>query len=132
MSAQLHIRGAAHSIVHRVLNQHFRDARGATAAAVLPEAPSTIDAEFLNALPPELRAEVMAQEALEQARRMRQQQSAAAPAPGGGAATDAAGAAAEVDPATFLASLDPHLRRAVLLEQDEEMLNSLPADLQAE
>lgn len=74
----------------------------------------------------------MAQEALEQARRLRQQQSAAAPATGGGAATDAAGAAAEIDPATFLASLDPHLRRAVLLEQDEEMLNSLPADLQAE
>ena len=149
----------------RVLNQHFRESRAAAAVASVPQDVSTtISSEFLDALPPEMRAEVLAQEALERARRAQQQQqqqaaaAAAAQAAGNegeapaagenqpvapgistaGAAAAAPGAAAgaggmmDLDPAAFLASLDPQLRETVLLEQGEEMLDILPPDLRAE
>lgn len=122
-----------------VLNQHFRETRAA-AAPPNQEVPTSINAEFLDALPPELRAEVLAQEAMEAART----RAAANPAASGtttaavpetaGQAGQAAGAEAaadiaEMDPVAFLASLDPHLRQTVLLEQGEEMLGALPPDM---
>lgn len=125
---------------------------------------TTISSEFLDALPPEMRAEVLAQEALERARRRQQEQqqaaasgsrnsgdsAASAPAEGAAVAAEAtedgqaaagpvegaasAGNAAmmDLDPAAFLATLDPQLREVVLLEQGEEMLDVLPPDLRAE
>lgn len=38
----------------------------------------------------------------------------------------------ELDPASFFATLDPSLRETLLLEQDDETLSTLPADLVAE
>lgn len=83
----------------------------------------------------------MAQEALERARQLRQDATAnARTSAENGDATAASGQSREVgnggvlelDPATFLASLDPQLRQTVLLEQGEEMIGGLPPDLLAE
>lgn len=145
-----------------VLNQHFRETRAASAAArasgsaaggsaaagtsadgaAAPIAvPEGVSSEFLDALPPELRAEVLAQEAEAQARARRLQQAAqrAAAAPTAGGEEQDANAApvppqdmALIDPATFLASLDPGLRETILLDQGEEMLGALPPNLLAE
>lgn len=108
-----------------VLNQHFRERRPAPSAA---NAPTEINSEFLDALPPDIRAEVLQQEAVEQSRRDRE-----AAARAEREAAEAAGAlapqAAELDPASFLQSLDPELRNQVLMEQEEDFLQSLPGDI---
>ncbi|RDB16805.1 E3 ubiquitin-protein ligase TOM1-like [Hypsizygus marmoreus] len=93
-----------------VLNQHVRDQR---AARIERPADSQISSEFLDALPPEIRAEIIQQEALQRAR---------APT----------GTAAEIDNASFIASLDPSLRQAVLMEQDEGFIQTLPSHMLAE
>ncbi|KAF8070121.1 hypothetical protein FPV67DRAFT_1579109 [Lyophyllum atratum] len=93
-----------------VLNQHVRDQR---AARVERPADSQISSEFLDALPPEIRAEIIQQEAVQRAR---------APT----------GAPAEIDNASFLASLDPTLRQTVLMEQDEGFIQTLPSHMLAE
>jgi E3 ubiquitin-protein ligase HUWE1 len=100
-----------------VLNQHVRDQR---AARVERPADSQISTEFLDALPPDIRAEILQQEAMERERR-RAEESAAAPR-----------GPAEIDPASFIASLDPTLRQAVLMEQDEGFIASLPSHMLAE
>ncbi|KAI0644511.1 hypothetical protein C8Q79DRAFT_912719 [Trametes meyenii] len=102
-----------------VLNQHVRDQR---AAQVERPADSQISAEFLEALPPEIRAEIIQQEALERAQRTRAEQ----------AATQPAGAPADIDPATFIASLDPQLRQVVLMDSDDVFIQSLPSHMIAE
>ena len=72
-----------------MLNQHFRETRAARAPPT-QRVPTTISSEFLDALPPEMRAEVLAQEALERARIHAQEQAAAQPAQGSQAAASAA------------------------------------------
>lgn len=102
-----------------VLNQHVRDQR---AARVERPPDSQISDEFLNALPPEIRAEIIQQERQEQARRRAEE----AAAPGDN------GAPAEIDPASFIASLDPQLRQTVLLDSDDGFIQSLPSFMIAE
>ncbi|KAJ8696871.1 E3 ubiquitin-protein ligase tom1 [Pleurotus ostreatus] len=99
-----------------VLNQHVRDQR---AARVERPPDSQISSEFLDALPPEIRAEIIQQERVEQARRRAEQ---AAPNQG----------PADIDPASFIASLDPHLREVVLLDQEDGFLQTLPSHILAE
>lgn len=102
-----------------VLSQHIRDQR---TSQVQRPADSQISSEFLDALPPDLRAEIIHQEALERARIH-------------GETTRGAGATrgpTEIDPASFIASLDPTLRQAVLLDQDDGFIQSLPSDMIAE
>eukprot|EP00913_Durusdinium_trenchii_P020600 g19348.t1 len=70
-----------------------------------------IDAVVLEALPPDIREEVLREEA---ARNRRAPQSN------------------EMDNASFIASLDPLLREEVLLSAPEEVLRTLPAELVAE
>lgn len=111
-----------------VLNQHFRETRAATMPTG-QDVPSSINSEFLDALPPELRAEVLAQEALE---RSRNRQTDTGAGDGPAAEADPAGNQGmpmEIDPATFLASLDPQLRQSVLLEHGGDMLGTLPPDM---
>ncbi|KAJ2975624.1 hypothetical protein NUW54_g11701 [Trametes sanguinea] len=103
-----------------VLNQHVRDQR---AAQVERPADSQISAEFLDALPPDIRAEIIQQEAMERAQRTRTEQ-AVPPA--------AAGAGVELDPASFIASLDPQLRQVVLMDSDDVFIQSLPSHMVAE
>ncbi|KAL4252810.1 UPL family protein [Abortiporus biennis] len=103
-----------------VLNQHVRDQR---AARVERPADSQISDEFLDALPPELRAEIIQQEAIERARRQAEQ-SVTQDAP--------AAAPADIDPASFIASLDPQLRQVVLMDSDDVFIQSLPSHMIAE
>ncbi|MCO5550877.1 hypothetical protein L7F22_004371 [Adiantum nelumboides] len=114
-----------------VLNQHFRERRAAEAAAravagggsSTRQESSSIAPEFLEALPPEIRAEVIQQEAVENQRRRREERR--------GEDTSARGPS-DIDPASFLASLNPDLRGAVLMEQDQSFLNSMPAVMRQE
>jgi E3 ubiquitin-protein ligase HUWE1 len=105
-----------------VLNQHVRDQR---AARVERPPDSQISDEFLNALPPEIRAEIIQQERQEQARRRAEE---AAPSGDNGPAA----APAEIDPASFIASLDPQLRQTVLLDSDDGFIQTLPSFMIAE
>ena len=109
-----------------VLMGQLADQRSQAAAA--GEEPSDISREFLDALPPEIREELLQQEA--QDRRRREQEEAR----GQSAANNPQSTtrAEEMDPASFLASLDPTLRQAVLAEQDDDVLNQLPASIAAE
>jgi len=106
-------------IREEVINQHVRDQR---AARVERPADSQISPEFLDALPPEIRAELIQQERMEQSRHP------AVPAPPSGPP----GVPAEIDPASFIASLDPHLRQVVLMDSDDGLLQTLPSYMIAE
>ncbi|KAG1839040.1 hypothetical protein DFJ58DRAFT_860626 [Suillus subalutaceus] len=106
-------------IREEVINQHVRDQR---AARVERPADSQISPEFLDALPPEIRAELIQQERIEQSRH--------APAPA--AAQGPPGVAADIDPASFIASLDPQLRQVVLMDSDDGLLQTLPSYMIAE
>ena len=97
-------------------------------AAVAGEEPTEINREFLDALPPDIREEILQQEARERRQREREEQRAQAIANG----TAPPPRVEEMDTASFFASLDPVLRNAVLLEQDEDMLAQLPAAIAAE
>jgi E3 ubiquitin-protein ligase HUWE1 len=103
-----------------VLNQHVRDQQ---AARVERPPDSQISSEFLDALPPEIRAEIIQQEALERSRRRPEESAARAPA---------SGEPADIDPASFIASLDPRLRQAVLMDQDDGFIQTLPSHMIAE
>ncbi|CAG8574804.1 10676_t:CDS:2, partial [Dentiscutata heterogama] len=101
-----------------VLNQHLPPERR-NRPPVTSGAGDAISTEFLAALPDDLREEIIQQEeALEQERIIRHRTSEPA--------------AAEMDTASFFASLDPQLRQTVLLEQDEMVLASLPPAIVAE
>lgn len=96
-------------------------------AAAAGEEPTDINREFLEALPPDIREELLQQEASDRRRREREEARERR-----GPADAAAARAEEMDPASFLASLDPTLRQAVLMEQDEEVLALLPQAIAAE
>jgi E3 ubiquitin-protein ligase HUWE1 len=88
------------------------------------------DAEFLAALPEEMREEIIATSRQERRRREREaeRRRAAASGPIGGTAQ-----AEEMDIPSFLASLENgDLRRSILMDADEDVLRQLPADLVAE
>ena len=109
-----------------VLLQQLAEQR--SQAQTAGEEPTDISREFLEALPAEIREELLQQEAQDRRRREREENRRRT-ATGGGAA---AARAEEMDPASFLASLDPHLRQAVLLEQDDDVLAQLPPTIAAE
>ncbi|MBW0460652.1 hypothetical protein O181_000367 [Austropuccinia psidii MF-1] len=112
-----------------VLNQHFREQRPIREELSVP-VPSSISTDFLDALPPEIRAEVLRSEAADQERRRREEDLTRRATTATN--TRSAAESSEVDPAAFLASLDPSLREAVLLEQDESFISTLPSNLLAE
>ena len=95
-------------------------------AAAAGEAPSEISHEFLEALPAEIREELLQQEAQDRRRREREEARRQQQAAGGGPRAE------DMDPASFLASLDPTLRQNVLAEQNEDILAHLPAEIAAE
>ncbi|KAI4146828.1 MAG: hypothetical protein LQ341_001971 [Variospora aurantia] len=108
-----------------VLMHQLAEQRSQAVAA--GETPSDISREFLEALPPDIREELLQQEAQDRRRREREEERRRRAAENGAPAR-----AEEMDPASFLASLDPGLRQAVLLDQDEEVLNQLPQAIAAE
>jgi E3 ubiquitin-protein ligase HUWE1 len=91
--------------------------------------PSEIDQEFLDALPAEIRDEIIQQERQDRRRREREEQRRQAAANG---VAGPAAAPQEMDAASILATLPPGLRAQVLMEQDDEMLAALPADIVAQ
>ncbi|KAL8772430.1 MAG: hypothetical protein Q9209_002381 [Squamulea sp. 1 TL-2023] len=97
-------------------------------AVAAGEAPSDISREFLEALPPEIREELLQQEAQDRRRRERDEERLRRNTETGGSAREPE----DIDTASFLASLDPGLRQAVLMDQDEDMINQLPAAIAAE
>ena len=109
-----------------VLMQQLAEQRSQAAAA--GEAPTEFDQDFLAALPPEIREELLQQEAQDRRRREREENRRRAAASGAGPAGPADG----MDTADFIASLDPNLRQAILMEQDEEVLAHLPETIAAE
>lgn len=98
-------------------------------AAAAGQEPTDISREFLEALPPDIREELLQQEAQDRRRREREENRRRAAESGTG---PPAARAEDMDTASFLASLDPTLRQAVLMEQDEEMLAQLPQAIAAE
>lgn len=109
-----------------VLMGQLADQRSQAAAA--GEEPSTISREFLDALPPEIREELLQNEAQDRRRQEREEARRRAAANNPQSTTTAE----EMDPASFLASLEPNLRQAVLAEQDDDVLNQLPDAIAAE
>ncbi|KAH0544802.1 hypothetical protein FGG08_001031 [Glutinoglossum americanum] len=107
-----------------VLMQQIQERRQQAASS--GEQPSEISQEFLEALPDDIREEILQQEAQDRRRREREEARRRAQANGEPAQP------ADIDVPTFLASLDPGLRQAVLLEQDEEVLAQLPQAIAAE
>lgn len=75
-----------------------------------------VNPEFLAALPPNIQEEVLAQQRAEQQRLQAQTSSPDAP----------------VDPASFIQTLPPALRRQVLADMDDSLLALLPGDLAIE
>ncbi|KAI9839475.1 MAG: hypothetical protein M1819_002100 [Sarea resinae] len=108
-----------------VLMHQLAEQRSQAAAA--GEEPTDISREFLEALPAEIREELLQQEAQDRRRREREEARRRAASNSGSAAR-----AEDMDPASFLASLEPTLRQAVLMEQDEEVLAQLPQSIAAE
>ncbi|KAH3905564.1 HECT-type E3 ubiquitin transferase [Parastagonospora nodorum] len=95
-------------------------------AAPSGDQPTDIDEQFLAALPPEIREELLQQEAAERRRREREENRRRNQT--GGVAPQAE----DMDTASFLASLDPTLRAAVLMDTDEDTLRQLPPEISAE
>jgi E3 ubiquitin-protein ligase HUWE1 len=81
-----------------------------------------ISSEFLDALPPDICAEILQQERAEQARRHVEDANQAGNVV----------APAEIDNADFIASLDPQLLEVVLLDQDDSFIRTLPSHMIAE
>ncbi|KAH8811575.1 hypothetical protein F5884DRAFT_876864 [Xylogone sp. PMI_703] len=95
-------------------------------AAATGNQPSEIDQEFLDALPEDIRNEIMQQERQDRRRREREEQRRQMAANGGGVV------APDMDAASILATLPPAFRQQVLMEQDEEMIAQLPAEVAAQ
>ncbi|CAG8876549.1 unnamed protein product [Penicillium nalgiovense] len=112
-----------------VIMQQLAEHRSQAAAA--GEEDTEINQEFLEALPAEIREELLQQEAADRRRREREtarRQAAAAAGAGAGAgagATASTQPAEEMDAVSFLATLDPSLRQAVLADQPEDVLATL-------
>lgn len=97
-------------------------------AASSGEQPTNISREFLEALPAEIRQELLEQETQDRRRREREEARRRAAATSGAPTT----AAEDMDPASVLATLEPGLRQAILMEQDEDVLAQLPQEIAAE
>ena len=99
-----------------VIMQQLAEQRSHAVAA--GEEPSEINPEFLEALPAEIREELLQQEAADRRRRERE-------AARRQAATSGTPHAEDMDPASFIATLDPVLRQTVLADQPDEILAAL-------
>ncbi|EME29644.1 ubiquitin-protein ligase E3, partial [Galdieria sulphuraria] len=98
----------------------------ASEAQTMDENVSSLNEEFLAALPPEIRREVVEQEAEYRRRREREQEL--------GAESSAEGNynGSDLDNASFLATLSPALREDILATADETFLSTLPPSMVAE
>ncbi|KAJ6260137.1 E3 ubiquitin-protein ligase [Drechslerella dactyloides] len=107
-------------IREEVLANHIREQQQATQNT---EQPNEISEEFLRALPEDIRNEIIQQQEADRRRREREAQRAA-----GGQSRGPA----EMDLASFLATLDPALRQTVIMEQNDDVLAHFPESIVAE
>lgn len=107
-----------------VIMQQLAEQRSQAAAA--GEEPTEINQEFLEALPLDIREELLQQEAADRRRRERENARRQA------AATGAPAHAEDMDAASFLATLDPSLRQAVIADQPDEILATLGPEFVSE
>lgn len=106
-----------------VITQHIRERQAS--ARVTRETTTELAPEFLEALPAEIRTELMQQEAADRRRHERLTRRPQTQ-------PTSVGSPSDIDPASFLASLDPALRHSILADQDESFLQQLPPDMIAE
>ena len=92
------------------------------------EQPSEISREFLAALPQEIQRELLRSEALDRQRREREEARRQAREQGNAQAPQPE----EMNNADFMATLDPALRNAILMDADDAVIAALPEDLQAQ
>jgi E3 ubiquitin-protein ligase HUWE1 len=95
-------------------------------AAEQGEPSNEISAEFLEALPEDIREELLQQDAQDRRRREREAARRRAAEAGGPARAE------EMDADSFMATLDPALRRAILAEQSDDVLQHLAPHFAAE
>lgn len=122
-----------------ILTQYYErtNAAGGGGSSSSPSA-TTVNQDFLIALPPYLRAEVLELEAEFQSRHNNSSGGNGGGNAGGpavdqdGGRSGAAMAGAEMDNATFLATLAPDLREEILLTSGEAFIESLPPNVAAE
>ena len=88
--------------------------------------PTDINRDFLDALPDEIREELLQQEATERRRLERDAAHRRA------AEAGVPPRAEEMDADSFMATLDPALRRSILADQSDEVLNALAPEYAAE
>lgn len=117
-----------------ILTRHYEQIRTNTEGQGGTSSPvsTNVNQDFLMALPPVLRAEVLELEAEFQSRQ--EGQNAPSTENTGASAANAPSnvAAAEMDNATFLATLAPDLREEILLTSGEAFIESLPPNVAAE
>ncbi|OQO09134.1 hypothetical protein B0A48_06025 [Cryoendolithus antarcticus] len=115
-----------------VITSQFADQRAQQRAEARQNGtvPTEISREFLDALPPELQQELLASEMRE--RRQREQAEARRQRHAQGGQAAPAAQPEEMTQADFFATLDPAFRQQVLMEQDENLLNLLPEEIQRE
>ncbi|EED24438.1 ubiquitin-protein ligase (Tom1), putative [Talaromyces stipitatus ATCC 10500] len=107
-----------------VIMQQLAEQRSQAVAS--GEEPTDISQEFLEALPPEIREEILQAEAAARRRRERESARRQVAASGGPAHAE------EMDPASFMATLDPSLRQSVLADQPDEILATLGPEFLSE
>ena len=118
--------GLPEEIREEVIMQQYTERRNQAAEQGRPES-SEINAEFLDALPADIREEIVQQEAQDRRRREREAARREAAQQAGGPAR-----AEEMDPDSFMASLDPSLRRSILADQSDEVIQQLAPEYAAE
>ena len=107
-----------------VIMQQFAEQRHQAEEQGQPS--SEINAEFLAALPDDIREEIVQQEAQDRRRREREAARRRATEAGGPARPE------EMDADSFMATLDPSLRRSILADQSDEILQQLAPEYAAE
>lgn len=128
-----------------ILNQYYwqiRSSGGGDASASSAPSTTTVNQDFLIALPPALRAEVLELEAEFESRHQSGPNAggdnAGVAATGsnedgaGGEGSGAGVAAADMDNATFLATLPPDIREEILLTYADSFIDTLPPSVAAE
>lgn len=111
-----------------VIMAQFAEQRSQAVQSGEPQ--SEISREFLEALPPDIQQELLRSEQFERRRRERDEERRRRAQEGGQPA--AAAQPDDINTADFMATLDPGLRQAVLLDSDETVIAALPEAIQAE
>jgi E3 ubiquitin-protein ligase HUWE1 len=118
------LEGLPEEIREEVIMTQYAERRHQAAEQGQPS--SEISAEFLDALPEDIREELLQQDAQDRRRREREATRRRTAEAGGPARAE------EMDADSFMATLDPSLRRAILAEQSDDILQHLAPQYAAE